>query len=195
MDAGRKNRTPVLEKRTLQLRAIAAARGLEFSCKCSCQTQLWCGEGLLIPAYVMDCITGEKSWPQLFVNGLQKELLPLLYRAIRISALCSRERCYLYKAVNKPDFCLKWGIICFCQDYLLGLPWWLRWLRVCLQFRRPRFDPWVWKIPWRRKWLPTPVFLPGKSQGQRSLEGYSLWGHKEWDMTWWLDNSKWLKKK
>ena len=149
MDAGRKNRTPVLEKRTLQLRAIAAARGLEFSCKCSCQTQLWCGEGLLIPAYVMDCITGEKSWPQLFVNGLQKELLPLLYRAIRISALCSRERCYLYKAVNKPDFCLKWGIICFCQDYLLGLPWWLRWLRVCLQFRRPRFDPWVWKMPWR----------------------------------------------
>ena len=40
------------------------------------------------------------------------------------------------------------------------------------------FDLWVWKIPWRRKWQPTPVFLPGKSQGQRSLEGYSPWGHK-----------------
>ena len=183
MDAGRKNRTPVLEKRTLQLRAIAAARGLEFSCKCSCQTQLWCGEGLLIPAYVMDCITGEKSWPQLFVNGLQKELLPLLYRAIRISALCSRERCYLYKAVNKPDFCLKWGIICFCQDYLLGLPWWLRWLRVCLQFRRPRFDPWVWKIPWKRKWQPIPGFLPGKFHGWRSLVSSSPWGWKESDTT------------
>ena len=45
------------------------------------------------------------------------------------------------------------------------------------------FDPWVRKIPSRRKWLPTPVFLPGKSHGQRSLEGYSLWGHRELDTT------------
>ena len=44
------------------------------------------------------------------------------------------------------------------------------------------------KIPWRRKWQPTPVFLPGKSRGQRSLAGYSLWGHKESDMTQWLKN-------
>ena len=36
-----------------------------------------------------------------------------------------------------------------------------------------RFDPWVGKSPWRRKWQPTPVFLPGKSHGQRSLKGYS----------------------
>ena len=46
--------------------------------------------------------------------------------------------------------------------------------------RRCRLDPWVGEILWRRKWQPTPVFLPGKSQGQRSLEGYSPWGHKEW---------------
>ena len=45
------------------------------------------------------------------------------------------------------------------------------------------FDPWVGKIPWRRKWQPTPVFLPGKSHGQRSLTGYSPWSHKELDMT------------
>ena len=43
------------------------------------------------------------------------------------------------------------------------------------------FDPWVWKISWRRAWKPTPVFLPGESHGQRSLEGYSPWGHKEMD--------------
>ena len=49
----------------------------------------------------------------------------------------------------------------------------------CLQCRRPRFDPWVRKIPWRREWLPTAVFLPGESHGQRSLAGYSLRGHKE----------------
>ena len=44
-----------------------------------------------------------------------------------------------------------------------------------------RFDPWVRKVPWRRKWQPTPVFLPGKFHGQQSLVGYSPWGHKETD--------------
>jgi len=39
-----------------------------------------------------------------------------------------------------------------------------------------RFDPWVRKIPWRRKWQPAPVFLSGKSHGQKSLTGYSPWG-------------------
>jgi len=37
----------------------------------------------------------------------------------------------------------------------------------------PEFDPWVRKIPWRRKWQPTPVFLPGESHGQSTLVGYS----------------------
>ena len=45
------------------------------------------------------------------------------------------------------------------------------------------FDPWVGKIPWRRKWQSTPVLLPGKSHGQKSLVGYSPWGRKELDMT------------
>ena len=48
---------------------------------------------------------------------------------------------------------------------------------------RPWFDPWVGKIPWRRVWPPTPVSLPGESNGQRSLAGYSPWGRKELDMT------------
>ena len=48
-----------------------------------------------------------------------------------------------------------------------GFPVAHRW-RICLQCKRPRFDPWVRKIPWRRKWKPTPVFLPGKFHGQRS---------------------------
>ena len=54
------------------------------------------------------------------------------------------------------------------------------------QCRSPRFNPWVRKIPWRRKWQPAPVMLPGKIHGQRSLVGYSSWGHKESDMTEWL---------
>ena len=51
------------------------------------------------------------------------------------------------------------------------------------RLKRPGFDPWVRKIPCRRKWQPTAVFLPGASQGQRSLVGYSPWGCKESDTT------------
>ena len=50
----------------------------------------------------------------------------------------------------------------------------------------PQFNSWVRKIPWRREWLPTPLFLPGESHGQRSLAGYSPWDDKETDMTEWL---------
>ena len=49
--------------------------------------------------------------------------------------------------------------------------------------RRPGFNPWVGKIPWRRKWQSTPGLLPGKSHGQRSLVGYSPCGRKESDTT------------
>ena len=43
----------------------------------------------------------------------------------------------------------------------------------CRRHKRCRFDPWAGKVPWRRKWQPTPVFLPGKFRGQKSLVGYS----------------------
>ena len=47
------------------------------------------------------------------------------------------------------------------------------------QCRRPGFNSWVRKIPWRRAWQPTPGFLPGESHGQRNLAGYSPWEPKE----------------
>ena len=52
-----------------------------------------------------------------------------------------------------------------------------------MQCRRPRFNSWVRKIPWRRKWKLTPAVLPGESHGQRSLVGYSPRGHNELDTT------------
>ena len=58
------------------------------------------------------------------------------------------------------------------------LPWWLSGKEPTCQCRRRRFHPWVRKIPWRRKWQPTPVFLVRKSHGQRSLVGDSPWGCK-----------------
>ena len=47
------------------------------------------------------------------------------------------------------------------------------------QCRRLGFGPWVGKMPWRRKWQPSPAFSPGEPLGQRSLVGYSAWGRKE----------------
>ena len=51
--------------------------------------------------------------------------------------------------------------------------------KVCLQCERLGFDPWVGKIPWRMKWQPTPVVLPGESHAWRGLVGYSPWRCKE----------------
>ena len=56
---------------------------------------------------------------------------------------------------------------------------WLSDKESACQCRKCRLDPWVRKISWRRKWQPAPVFLPGKSHGQRSLAGYIPWGLKK----------------
>ena len=65
-------------------------------------------------------------------------------------------------------------------DYM-GLPRWLNGKESACQHRR--HNPWDRKMPWRRKGQPAPVFLPGQSQGQGSLAGYSPWGRKESDTT------------
>ena len=82
--------------------------------------------------------------------------------------------------VDLPDPGIELGSPTFQADSLLsellGKP-------LCLQCRRPGFDLWVRKIPWRRKWQPTPVFLPGEYHGHRVLAGYSPWDHKELDIT------------
>ena len=53
----------------------------------------------------------------------------------------------------------------------------------CRRHKRRGFDPWVGKMPWRRSWQTTAVFLPGETHQQRSLVGYSPWGRRESDMT------------
>ena len=76
-----------------------------------------------------------------------------------------------------------------CQGSRSHMSWLPRWLRgkesacQCKRHRRCRFEPWVRKVPWRRKWQPTLVFLPVKSHGPRSLVGYSPWGCKESNTT------------
>ena len=67
---------------------------------------------------------------------------------------------------------------CYCYQYQAA-----QLSRLHIQYRRPGFDPQVGKISSRRKWQPTPVFLPGKSPGQKSLVGYSPWGCRKSDTT------------
>ena len=67
-----------------------------------------------------------------------------------------------------------------------GLPKWLSGqesVHQCRRLKRHGFNPWVRKIPWRGKWQLTPVFLPGKFHGERSLAGYHPQGHRESHMT------------
>ena len=71
--------------------------------------------------------------------------------------------------------------------YIFGLPWWPNVKESAWQGRRRGLDPWVGKIPWRRKWQHTPVFLPGKSHGQKNLVGYFHGSTKESDTTWRLN--------
>ena len=76
------------------------------------------------------------------------------------------------------------GLLCFILS--LGLPRWISGKESscqCKRHRRLRFDAQVGRIPWRRKWQPTPVFLPGESHGERSLVACSPWGHKELNRT------------
>ena len=67
---------------------------------------------------------------------------------------------------------------CTLVRFVSGLPWWLSCKESTCKWRRCSFDPWVGKIPWRREWQPTPVLLPGRFHGQRSLAGCSPWGHR-----------------
>ena len=79
-------------------------------------------------------------------------------------------------------------LIWFATAGVVGLPRWLSGKESACQSRRHGFSPWVGKIPWRRKWQSIPVFLPGKSHGQRNLAGYTPGAHKESDTTQWLNN-------
>ena len=80
---------------------------------------------------------------------------------------------------------LLWMMLLWTCVYVtcLGLPWWLNGKESACNASAAEdvvFDPWLRKIPWRRSWHPTAVFLPGESHGQRRLEGHSPWVTKSW---------------
>ena len=81
------------------------------------------------------------------------------------------------QSVEQSSLCYTIGPYQLCVLYIMELPRQLSGKESTRQCRRCGFNPWVGKIPLKRKWQPTPVFLPGKSHGQRSLVSYSPWGH------------------
>ena len=101
------------------------------------------------------------------------------------SHLCSQDECWRTVRVWKID-----GELIPCKENPLGPPQWLRGKEFTCQCRRHGFYPWVGKMPWKRKWQSTLVFLPGEFHGQRSLLGYSLCGHKESDTTEWAHSQE-----
>ena len=103
-------------------------------------------------------------------------------RDLRKGTWCHMTLKHVWWRKNGQDYeCAIWHLLCtvytLMQDFPGGSD------GKVSQCGRLGFDPWVGKIPWRRKWQPTPVLLPGKFHGQRSLVGYSPWGRKELDMT------------
>ena len=140
-------------------------------------------EAISHPGHVMTVVnlqftgTCQPSWPfkQLFLKSSSYFLLSLPWWILFLShtSMLGLSNTYLHSTKTKSKLVASSG---------------------CLQCGRPGFDPWVGKIPWRRKWQPTPGFLPGESHGQRSLVGYSPQGHKESDTTERLHfHFQWLK--
>ena len=111
-------------------------------------------------------LISENSW------GVRVEL-PL---GINFIDLMSKKNCSNEKPLN--------FAVSFVTAPWYGLPWWIRWWSACLQCGKPRFDLWIGKIPWRSKWQPTPILLPGKYHGWRSLVGYSPWGSQRVGHDW-----------
>ena len=133
------------------------------------------------------------SWPGTSRGYHLKKLFPVLEKSLLNLPLDLDCHMYTAQVLYPPQgntcnwFVPLLPIILYWFVWLLlwssGLPWWLKWSRICLQYGRPRFNSWVGKIPWRKERLPTLVLLPRESHVQRILVGCSPWGSKELDTT------------
>ena len=127
------------------------------------------GEHMYIHGWFMS-MYGKKHY-----NIINKVISPQLIKINEKKNLNANKRCYVGKNMHSNK---QWNLELRVTMHILGLSWWFSSKVSTCQCRRHRFEPWVRKIPCRRKWQPTLVFLSGKSHGQRSLVGYSPLGHK-----------------
>ena len=114
------------------------------------------------------------------IKSIIKFLLYLLRLLKLLFPMHQSGSSWLSSYLNMDSFCnnAEWLEIVY-WVLASSLLWGLRWWRICLHCRRCGLDPWVGKIPWRRKWLLTPVFLSGESQSSQ--------GRKESNTTEWLN--------
>ena len=121
--------------------------------------------------FLFKCFINLPQWWHLTATTRHKAVQPETFQmAIRAKYLTPNVLGNL-----KAGYVLKQLYLNICDS---GLPLRLSSKGSAHQCRRLRFDPWIGKISWRREWQPTPVFLLGKSHGQRRLAGYSPWGHQ-----------------
>ena len=120
----------------------------------------------------------------LFKDSLSKYNHILRYWCLGLQHMDLRGKLWSIKLLQKTIFCTV-GTACTkaervkqCGVLDIRLPRWQSGREYACQCRRCRFDPGVGKIHWRRKWQPAPLFLPGKSRGEKSLVGYGPWLHR-----------------
>ena len=156
-------------------RAKEKANTLTFSFEC--EVELWTGELSKVIGWY------RKYWLQMRVTHLLTSNFSLKLMIMPLPHLCG------WKITLRYGCCLKnvsildddtWAYVpeekhlCSIRDFPGGSDG-----KASAYNALPGFDPWVRKIPWRRKWQPAPVLLPEKSHGRRILVGYSSWGRKE----------------
>ena len=139
------------------------------------------GNGNLLQYSCLENFMGRGAW-QATVHGVAKSQTRLSRFHFHFSFKQCQMKCFPYGWVLAKISVY----LIYCSTYtFLWTPSMAQQWRIhlqCRSHRRHRYYLWVGKIPWRRAWQPTPVFLPGESHGQRNLEGYSQ-GHKESETT------------
>ena len=167
------------------LKCLSVEVHFQFSLQMLCYSQMRCLLSLEVGRYW--CVQKAES-----INSIQGRLRALALRLERTSA-CFVVPCLAVSDSGTSRTAARQAPLSLGfprQEYWSGLPFLLQGIFLTqgsnlrlLQCRRPGFDLWVQKTHSRREWQPTPVFLPGKSQGQRNLVSHSPWGHKESDAT------------
>ena len=121
-----------------------------------------CKFGLIFEINVIHCINRMKKRSHMIISIVSGETLDITHYSFKIKISKQIKN----RGVSRKNLTVAFSVCCQgLWAFGLGLPWWLSWYRICLQCRRPGFDPWVGKIPWRREQLPTPVFWPGEFRG------------------------------
>ena len=133
--------------------------------------------------HISEALRGQYNKPRKRKTFVITDYVQVSQAQLRQNSLSERELvenlpplfCFPNEQPMKSQQVLVWPKISFgfFHNILHGLPWWLSGKESACNCRRPSFNPWIGKIPWRTAWHPTLAFLPGESHEQRSLVAYS----------------------